>query len=242
MNLSCYVVDDEFHSVEIIKSYVGQTPGLELRGFSTDPRVALKEVGVPGSADVTFIDVDMPELSGMELAGLLSPYTRVVFTTSYPEFAVEAFEKEAVDYLLKPVSYERFLKAVMRIRREREENLTAVNLEDDFFYIKTDVKGKISRVAIADIYFVESADHYIKIHFSSGMKMAYLTMEEVRSRLPEKYFIQVHRCFIVNNRRIQTFEHGQLTLSNQDIVPVGRAFRPGLLEEMNGALFKSKRS
>ena len=238
MNVSCYIVDDEPHAVEIIKDYVERTPGLELGGFATDPRVALEQVVVPGLADIAFIDIDMPELSGMELAKLVSANTRVVFTTSYREYAVDAFEQEAADYLLKPVSYERFLKAVTRVRRDLLERSAEGGI---FFYIRTDVRGKLTRVSVAEIYFVEAKLNYVEIHFSSGVKKAYLTMEEALAWLPEKYFTRVHRSFMVNSRKIQSFVHGHLTLTNQEQVPVGRGFQDRLLEKINSALLKSKR-
>ena len=106
MNLSCYVIDDEFHALELLIAFIAKTPGLELAGASTKPLAALPEIQ-NHPPDITFLDVDMPDLSGLDLAGLINRQTTVVFTTSYREFAPEAFEKEASDYLLKPIDDER---------------------------------------------------------------------------------------------------------------------------------------
>ena len=143
MNLTCYIVDDESHSIEILKSFIEKTPGLELAGSSTDPLFALNEVMVAGPPDITFLDVDMPELSGLELAGLINEYTKVVFTTSFPEYAIDAFEIDAEDYLLKPIAYERFLKSIKKVKKNMLEKSPGNDQPDDFFLIKSEIKGKM---------------------------------------------------------------------------------------------------
>src|SRR6185437_11434262 len=161
MNLTCYIVDDETHSIEILKSFIEKTPGLTLTGSATDPLFALNEVMVDDPPDVTFLDVDMPELSGMEFAELVNAHTRIIFTTSFCEYAVEAFEKNAEDYLLKPIGYERFLKAIKKVKTNILNKERKNNRVDEFFLIKSDVKGKMIKIIKNDIILVEAMQNYV---------------------------------------------------------------------------------
>jgi DNA-binding LytR/AlgR family response regulator len=242
MNLTCYIVDDEFHAIEVLETFIKQTPGLELIGSATDPRAALFEVTGSNSPDITFLDVDMPGLSGMEFAGIAAPYTNIIFTTSHPEYAIEAFEKEAFDYLLKPILYERFFRAMVKLKKHFLRRGGHEKPEADHFFIKTETKGKMARINIPEIYFVEASQNYVIIHLDSSKLMAYLTIEEISERLPKDRFVRVHRGFIINTTRIVTIEHGQVTLSNKVVIPLGRIFKDAMLAELSEVLLKSKRS
>ena len=240
MNLTCYIVDDESYAIDVLKAFIEETPGLELSGFSTNPKQAIDEVTAAKAPDITFVDIDMPGLSGMEFAGIAMLYTKIVFTTSHPQYALAAFEKEAFDYLLKPIRYERFLKTVTRLKRDLRSKI-APRDTDAYFYIKADLKGKWIRVTIAEIYYVEAALNYVTIYFAGSKQMAYLTMEDISGKLPKNQFVRVHRSFIVNNSRIKTLSQGQLTLDNQAAVPLGRTYKDAVLDELNELLLKSKR-
>jgi DNA-binding LytR/AlgR family response regulator len=241
MNITCYIADDEFHAIEILKAYIDKTPGLVFVGSSTNPLEALERVTSVDPPMVTFLDVDMPELSGMEFAGMVSLYTKVIFTTSFPEYAIEAFEREATDYLLKPVSYERFLKSIIKVKKCLIEKHGSHAVSPDHFYIKSDTKGKMIRIRISDIHFVEAAQNYVRLHCSGGKYMAYLTMEEIAERLPKERFIRVHRSFMVDLGRITTVEQGQLSLEGAAVVPIGRNYKEALMSFMKESLIQSKR-
>lgn len=241
MRLTCYIVDDEHHSVKILRQYIEQTDGLELIGYATNPVTALNEVIRTDSPALTFLDVDMPELSGMEFAGLAKLHTEIIFTTSFPEYAVEAFEKEAFDYLLKPVSYERFLKSIQKAKRAVSARKPTPPTEDDFFFISTETKGKMVKIAISDIVFVEAAQNYVQIHLHSGRIMAYLTMTEVTDFLSRYKFSRIHHSFLINDKKIRTVEPGQVTLVNDKTISIGRAFKEPFLERMKFLLVKTKR-
>lgn len=240
MNLTCYIVDDESYAIDVLKTFIEETPGLELSGFSTDPKQAIDEVAGSKAPDVTFVDIDMPGLSGMEFAGIAMFHTKIVFTTSHPEYALAAFEKEAFDYLLKPIRYERFLKTVTRLKRDLRSKIMPRDT-DVYFYIKADLKGKWVRVTIAEIFYVEGALNYLIIHFAASKQMAYLTMEDITRKLPKNQFVRVHRSFIVNNDRIKVLSQGQLTLDNHAVVPLGRTYKDAVLDELDQLLLKSKR-
>jgi DNA-binding LytR/AlgR family response regulator len=242
MKLSCYLLDDEYHAIELLKDFVERTPGLELKGFSTSPAVALEEIAGGTPPAILFLDVDMPEMSGMELAPLVSLYTKVIFTTSYREYALEAFEKDAFDYLLKPVSFDRFQKAVFKVRKYFAEREQGRRDPKDYFYVKTEVRGKLVRIVIDDIIYIEAAQNYLIINSRSGKHMAYLTMDEIAERLKLHPFIRVHRSYIIHQERIKLLEHGQVTLEEQTVIPLGRQYKEPLLKTMNVLLLQSRRN
>ncbi|SEN05314.1 DNA-binding response regulator, LytR/AlgR family [Mucilaginibacter gossypiicola] len=242
MNLTCYIVDDEYHAVKILRQYIEQTEGLELVGYATNPVTGLNEVTRTDSPALTFLDVDMPELSGMEFAGLASLHTEIIFTTSFPEYAVEAFEKQAFDYLLKPVSYERFLKSIKKAKKAALiRQAPAAAAGEDFFFITTEIKGKMVKIAISDIIYVEAAQNYVRLHLHSGRIMAYLTMTEVSDFLSRYAFSRVHHSFLINDQKIKSVEPGQVTLINDRIINLGRTFKGPFLERMKSLLIRTKR-
>ncbi|MFI5163338.1 MAG: LytR/AlgR family response regulator transcription factor [Sphingobacteriales bacterium] len=241
MNLTCYVIDDEYHSVELLIAYIEQTDGLELHGFSTNPLQALNEVTGIDPPDITFLDVEMPELSGIEFAGLVNLHTTIIFTTSFREFALEAFEKEAFDFLLKPISYARFRKCIQRVQRNVSTRSQADQEGRDFFFVKSEIKGRMLKVTISDIVYIEGAQNYIKIHLNAGYIMPYLTVCEIEQFLPDARFSRIHQSYIINNTRIKAVEHARLTLDNNTTLPIGRHYKDGFLEKMNAFLLKSKR-
>jgi DNA-binding LytR/AlgR family response regulator len=241
MSLKCYVVDDELHSVEMLIEYIEQTDGLELSGFSTNPLIALNEVTSANPPDITFLDIEMPELSGMEFAPLVSLYTKIVITTAFQEFAFEAFEKEAFDFLLKPISYPRFRKSIQRIQRTNSTAAPIPEKKRDFFFVKTETRGKMIKVAIKDILYVEGAQNYIKIYVGNEVIMPYLTINEIEQYLPLDQFARIHQSFIVNTERIKAVEQTRITLENNTHLNLGRYYKDPFLEKMNALLLKSRR-
>ncbi|RKR84625.1 LytTR family two component transcriptional regulator [Mucilaginibacter gracilis] len=241
MNLKCYVIDDEYHSVEMLLAYIDQTDGLELQGFSTNPLVALNEVTGANPPDITFLDVEMPELSGMEFAEMANLYTKIIFTTSFQEFALEAFEKEAFDFLLKPISYARFRRSVQRILRDVKKAEAGQKKKRDFFFVKTETRGRMVKVTINDILYIEGAQNYIKIHLISGDIMPYLTINEIEQYLPMDQFTRVHQSFIINTDRIKAVEQMRVILEDDITLNLGRFYKESFLEKMNELLLKSRR-
>ena len=160
--ITCYIVDDEAHAIQILTRYVEQTPRLALVGSADNPLQALQAISSGQvSPQLVFVDVDMPQLSGIELADLLSPFSRVVLTTAFEEFALQAFDKNAVDYLLKPITYERFLRTVQRV--QPAPPVGTAQQGEDYFFIKGDIKGRVTRLDLKDVLYVEALQNYIRI-------------------------------------------------------------------------------
>jgi DNA-binding LytR/AlgR family response regulator len=240
--ISCYVVDDEAGAITLLKEYIERTPGLELIGSSLDPIAALDELTGPNAPDITFVDVDMRRLSGMELAGMVNLYTTVVFTTAFPQYALEAFEKEAFDYLLKPITYERFAKCILHARRKRK--LTAKNdypIREDFFNIKSEVKGRMVKIKFDEVIYIEGAVNYIQIHTTEGKHMTYLKMKDIELFLPRPLFARIHRSFLINVNYVKVIERAQVRMENGESLIMGDYYKQRFLDLMDEHLVKTDR-
>jgi DNA-binding LytR/AlgR family response regulator len=238
--INCYVIDDEEHAVEILSDLIRKTPGLELLGSSTDPLVGLEVVtsGVP--PDLLFVDINMPGINGIEFAGLTNSYSTIIFTTAYHQFAVEAFEKEAFDYLPKPITQERFLKSIVRYKRQCNKSFSVPT--EEYFYVKGDVKGKMMRVNVQDITYIEGALNYIIIHTNDEKNMiTYLTMGEIMNSLPENRFSRIHKSFIINNDKIKLISGNDITLNDKTILNLGAAYKDIFYNKLQQKVVKTKR-
>jgi DNA-binding LytR/AlgR family response regulator len=240
MNISTYIIDDEEHAIAVLADYISRTPGLVLRGSSTDPMLALAEISAE-APELTFMDLDMPVMTGLEMAKLLGHSTKVVFTTSYREFGPEAFELGATYYLLKPISYERFLQCIQKIRDEARVKLKKQTTTPFSFFVKTDIKGKLVRILADEIIYVSADANYLQIHLENEKIRAYLTISELIEQLPKEAFCRPHRSYIVNLKHVRTVEAGQLRLSNQAVVDVGQTYREEFMHRLNATLIVSHR-
>jgi DNA-binding LytR/AlgR family response regulator len=240
MTLTTYIIDDESHAIETLADYVGRTPGLILQGSSTDPVASVALLSGDNAPMLTFLDVDMPGISGLELANLVRHHTAIVFVTSYREFGPEAFELNAVDYLLKPISYARFLNCIQKVQKQLAGSGSLEN-DMDIIYVKGDLKGKYIRIKLWDILYIESSLHYIDIHVTGEKITTYLTLAELEAKLNPNKFCRVHRSFIVNLNRIKAVEQSQIRLDNKLIIPLGRSYRDIFFKRINPSLIASQK-
>jgi DNA-binding LytR/AlgR family response regulator len=243
MNFTCYIIDDEADAVKLLTDYIERTPGLQLIGSQQNPLVALDELTSRNAPDITFIDVDMRQLSGLELAGMVNLYTTVVFTTAFPEYAVDAFEKEAFDFLLKPIDYERFAKCIQRARRKitHRPDITALP-QADFFNIKSEIKGRMVRIRYDEVIYIEGAVNYVQIHTRDEKHMTYLTMKEIARHLPITLFARIHRSFVVNINYIKVIERARIKLDNGESLTMGDHYKQKFLAIMDAQLIKTDRA
>lgn len=236
---TCYVVDDEPHAIETLVSYIEKAPGLELLGSSTNPLEALDLINTSVHPDITFLDIDMPQLSGLDLAGLISDRTAVIFTTAFPNYALGAFEKNAVDYLLKPISFERFLNSVKKVSAHLSAHIQSP--ANDHIFIKANIKGKVTRLNFTDIVYVESIKNYVIIYTEEGKMITYLTMKELGAALPSEKFFRVHKSFMVNSEKIKTVNGVNILLQNDMMIPLGQMYKTALQDYINTKLVRSSR-
>ena len=242
MNFTCYVIDDEPESVALMTEYIEQTPGLELIGATTNPLEALDVLTSKDAPDITFVDVDMRQLTGMELAGMVNLYTSIVFTTAFPEYALQAFDREAFDFLLKPINYERFLKCIQKAKRKINKNqANDFGQKNGFFNVKSEVKGRIIKIMFKDVIYIEGASNYILIYTTEGKHMTYLTIKEIERYLPKDIFVRIHRSFIINIDFVSVTERAQVKLQTGEMITMGDHYKQKFLDMMDEHLIKSDR-
>ena len=202
--LRCIVVDDEPLAVKMLEGYIGRTPDLELLASFNDPVLALGEIRSL-TPELVFLDIQMPDLDGMELSRMLPDGTRVIFTTAFKQYAFESYEVSALDFLLKPIRYQKFLEAVQKGREWfslKDSAAAAAQPEKDWVYLKAD--GVLRKVEYADILYVEGMKDYLMVHLRSQRQplVTHLTMKAAEDILPGESFMRVHRSFIVNLSQI----------------------------------------
>ncbi len=219
-------IDDEPLALQLVKGYVEKTPTLELAGAFDNPVDAVAFIR-SGDVDLVLLDIQMPDLTGTELARVIAGGPKVIFTTAYEKYALEGFRLDAVDYLLKPFSYAEFLKAVQKaeklINLERKE-LPSLEIRNEFLFIRSDYK--IRRIDFSEIHYIEGLKDYVKI-FQRGEKKPLLsqsTLKALESRLPEDRFMRVHRSYIVNLETVKVIDRGRIVYGEVRI-PVTEQYR-----------------
>ncbi|GAB2966605.1 LytTR family DNA-binding domain-containing protein [Hymenobacter coalescens] len=232
--MRCVIVDDNEINRLTLEHYVGLTEGLELVASLPDARAALALTSTAQPpVDVLFLDIEMPLLSGLELVPLLpSPAPDVVLVTSHPNFAVDAFDLRVTDYLVKPVEYGRFLKAVERVRSQRAAAAPAsISANDSELFVK--VNNKLLRLDFNDVLFIEAMSTYSILVTESQKHIVYITLKALEERLPFAHFRRVHRSYIVNTRRIDSVQDNMLQVGSYE-VPVGKSYAEDFMRQLRG--------
>lgn len=217
----CVAVDDEPPALDIIRNYVNAVPSLELAGTCVNALEAI-EVLRSRHIDLLFLDIQMPQLLGTDLLRTLNNPPKVVFTTAYRKFAIEGFELNAVDYLLKPISFERFLKAVNKLMDIKPVHSQKEVAAESYVYFRSD--RKMHKVHINDIIFIESLKDYIKVVTTSKTIITKQSISSVEERLPKSSFIRIHRSFIVSLDKVQSYSPELIAIGNEEL-PVSRMYR-----------------
>ncbi len=205
-------IDDEPLALKLVKGYVEKTPTLELAGAFDNPVEAVAFIQ-SGDVDLVFLDIQMPDLTGTELARVIAGGPKVIFTTAYEKYALEGFRLDAVDYLLKPFSYAEFLKAVQKAEKliaAERSHLPSLEVSNDFLFIKSE--SRIRRINFSEIHYIEGLKDYVKIWLKEEKKpvLSLSTLKALESRLPSDRFMRVHRSFIVNLETVKVIERGRI--------------------------------
>lgn len=238
--IRCIIVDDEQHAIDILKHYVEQTPLLELAGTTTNPMEALQMVNSQ-PVDLVFLDIQMPELSGIDFVRAIHGKAKVILTTAYSEFALESYELDVVDYLLKPIRLPRFLTAVQKAVNEigSKEEPHEVEAEDDYIFVKTESKGKFLKINFADIDYIEGMKNYVAIHCGAKKTLVYTAMKDIEERLPHKQFLRVHKSFIIAVPKITGIEGNLVRLQNVSAeILIGDSYKAELMEIIKGKMIQ----
>jgi DNA-binding LytR/AlgR family response regulator len=228
------IIDDEPDALELIESYVRKTPFLKLSLASTNPLTGIKHLSEK-PVDLIFLDVQMPELTGIDFIKSMPGNSRIILCTSYAEYALEGYEHNVVDYLLKPVNYSRFLKAANKAYDIIKANnmLHHKTNHNNFLFIKSEVKGKMVRIDYDDIDYIESIRNYVAFFKGSVKTIAILNLKDLEEDLSKDDFIRVHKSFIVPVKNIKVIEGNSLKLKNSPVdIPIGATYKEALLEHL----------
>ncbi len=237
--MKCIIIDDEMPAINILEQYIQQLPNLSLTGVATNPLVGIDLVK-KHKVDVVFLDIHMDEMSGIEVMQIIGNETKIVFCTAYSEFAIQSYDLNAVDYLMKPVEFNRFTKAVQRVYdllHPTDVQPLVKEIPNDYIFVKTEQKGKLIKIDLDDILYIESLNNYVSFHRISGKTIAYLTLKELEARLPQSQFIRIHKSYIVSVRQITTLENNSVRLRGSTVsIPLGGQFKEAFYNKMKEKL------
>ena len=224
--ISCIAIDDEPLALKQIVSYIDKTPFLTLMAQFES---ALEAISFLQENEVVlmFVDINMPDLNGVDFVKSLNNPPKVIFTTAYSEYALEGFRVDAVDYLLKPIDYSEFLKAAEKTKERiqaKESEKTEVQSDDKFLFIKSEYK--ILRINLSDIKYIEGMREYVRIHLTNGKPiMTLMSMKKMEEFLPNNNFMRVHRSFIVSLDKITTVERNRIIFDEKTYIPVSEQYK-----------------
>lgn len=222
--LKCCVIDDEPLASQLIASYVEKTPFLQLVGTYASAQEAIKRI-LEKDIDLVFLDIEMPQLNGLEFAKIIPPTTRIIFTTAYDKYAIQGFKVDTLDYLLKPISYDEFLTAASKAQRwvETHRNSMSSGVMNDYIIVKSEYK--LVQVPTSEILFVEGLKDYVKIYTVDEQKsiMTLMNMKTLEQSLPP-YFLRVHRSFIVNTNKIKIIERNRIVFGDK-YIPISDTYK-----------------
>lgn len=236
--IKCIIVDDKPLAIDILKHYIEKVPFLELTFSTTNPLEGLEKI-IAGEVDLVFLDIQMPELTGLQFIKIIKDRCLVIFTTAYAEYAVEGFENDAVDYLLKPISFERFYKAAEKaefvLNALKNSNKQPIKLveeaEKNHIFVKTDYK--LVRINTAEIIYIEGMQNYVIIYTTKEKIISLQTMKKTEEQLPSSQFVRIHKSYIVAINKINSIERNRIQIADQNIA-LGETYRDAFYNAING--------
>lgn len=237
--LTCMVVDDEPLAVRLLESFINKTPDLRLVASFTDSVEAISAIKSQ-PVDLLFLDIQMPDMNGMELAHIVPPATKIIFATAFKEYAFESYEVSALDFLLKPIRYNKFLASVEKARqwfgRMEEKSSETHAKSDETLFIKVD--GELRQIAVASILYVSGMKDYVMFCMEGERKalITHMTMKAVEDLLPPASFMRVHRSYIVALSKIRSVDRNDCIYIGDEIIHVTEAYKPQFLQYLNSRI------
>lgn len=237
MQLNCLIIDDEPLARKGLREYIGDVDFLQLVGeFDTPLKAA--SLCSNNKVHLLFLDIQMPKLNGMDFLKSLPQPPPVIFTTAYPQFALEGFEVNALDYLVKPISFERFLKAALKAKTYYEQRQPSQSLEQhtaaDHFFIKEN--NQLTKILFGEILVVEALQNYVAIHTAEKKHITYLTFSAVEAYLPSEQFIKTHKSYLIAVAKVDSIEGTEIRIGKHHI-PISRNLKEAVLEKLLGNHF-----
>ncbi|MBB5635361.1 DNA-binding LytR/AlgR family response regulator [Pedobacter cryoconitis] len=231
MILNCVIIEDENHAIELLTDHIQNMPNLSLLKVYSQPITAMTEITEEDNIDIIFLDINMPGMSGMDLAKILRPKTRfLLFTTAYHQYAVEAFELEADQYIIKPVTFPKFIAAIEKIIKKIGKSQSTVLPKSEIF-IKTGVLNKVTKVNPADVVYLEARDNYIIVHTDKDSIITYLTLKEALHTLNQlDNLLQVQKSFVIAKNKIEIVEGNVIIMDKGIQIPIGNTYRKSFFD------------
>lgn len=224
MTLNCIIIDDEPLAANLLASYVQRTPFLHLTGCYNSAIAAIKSIR-ESRIDLLFLDIQMPELSGIEFASIIPKETKIVFTTAFSQYALDGYKVDALDYLLKPISYDDFLRSANKAYLwHTEHSKQQIYTQDRFIFIKSDYK--LIKVRFDDLLFVEGVKDYVKIYLDNELPpiMTLLNMKKLEESLPQPEFMRTHRSYIVHMHKVEQIDRFRIVFGDH-FIPISESYK-----------------
>ena len=236
--IQCLIIDDEQPAINIIAAYIEKVPYLKLVATTTDPLEGLNMIN-DNDIDLIFLDIQMPGLTGLEFVKAINGKCKIIFTTAYSQYALDGFDLDIIDYLLKPVPFSRFLKAAQKAKEIMDTQTTSkASAHEDFIIIQGDSKGKLIKVEINEIDYIEGMRNYVAIVCGDRKLLSLMNMKDLEESLSSKQFIRVHKSFIVPIANIAAVDGNAILLkrNNKAEIILGNVYRPAFLEMMRSRM------
>lgn len=243
--MTCYIIDDEQHAIDTLIRYIDKSPQLTLAGSSASSVQAIEALKDLPTVNLVFLDIDMPDISGLEAIELLPKGVRIIFSTGNSDYAYDAFQNDALDFLLKPISFARFTKAVNKAESwfNRKQNLQPVKEVEKpaSLFINPGTRGKVVQLKLEDIVYIEGLKNYVVVYTATGKHITYLTLTETLAALSKSQFSRIHKSFVVNLLKIKSIEGNNIEMDNQITLNIGTAYKGPFMETIDLSTLKSRR-
>ncbi len=233
--MNCVIIDDDKFSTRIIEDFIGRTEGLNLVGSYDSAVEAINKMSRPDAerVHVIFLDIEMPEMSGIDFLKSLNELPQVIIYSSQEKYALEMYEYDVTDYLLKPVNYARFIKSVNRVK-ERFDKKETLSKESTEIFIKNN--NSLVRVKFEDILWIEALENYVVVNTFKDKYTIHFTMKSIAEKMPADKFVRVHRSFIVNMSKVKSIEDNSVIIKSESgskVIPIGKSYKDQLMNDIN---------
>jgi two-component system, LytTR family, response regulator len=236
--IKCVIIDDELAAINILEDYIARVPFLQLAGTAINPLTGLDLIDKQ-KADLVFLDIQMDEMNGIDVMKIINPSVKVIFCTAYSEFAVTSYDLNAVDFLMKPVPFDRFVKAVQKVKAVDNSGSTneMQSISNDYIFVKTEQKGKMIKIDLDDIDFIEAMSNYIAFHRGTTKTLVYSSMKEIEEHLPSGQFMRIHKSYIIAINKIVSVDNNCIVLKNRpDRIPLSNTYKTLFMQGLNNKL------
>ena len=233
--MNCVIIDDDKFSTRIIEDFIGRTEGLQLIGSYASAVEAINKMSRPDAerVNIIFLDIEMPETSGIEFLKSLTELPQVIIYSSQEKYALEMYEYDVTDYLLKPVNYARFIKSINRVK-ERFEKKETLSKESTEIFIKNN--NSLVRVKFEDILWIEALENYVVVNTFKDKFTIHFTMKSIAEKMPADKFVRVHSSFIVNMSKVKSIEDNSVIIRSETgskVIPIGKSYKDQLMNDIN---------